>query len=360
MVYTDDILCLSTDPKSVLCYLDQHFLLKPGSLGKPTQYLGASVKEYNLPGSTKPCWAMGSEQYIKDAVKNVENWLEKRGKALKSKASSVLPSNYAPELDVSNPCDEELTNYFQQQIGVLRWAVELGRIDICTEVSIMASYCAAPRVGHLDAVFHIVAYLKQHSRSHIVFDPAYVNHVEPERPDWRDFYADAKEPNPPDMPEPLGKPIQITAFVDSDHAGDKVTRRSRTGVLVFANMSPIIWYSKKQGSIETSSFGSEFAAMKVGVEIVEGLRYKLRMMGVPLDGPAHIKADNMSVIKNSSIPESTLKKKSNSIAYHYVRERIAAGVANVTYENTETNLADMLTKIQNGPVRQRLVSKVLY
>ncbi|CAB9501084.1 expressed unknown protein [Seminavis robusta] len=84
------------------------------------------------------------------------------------------------------------------------------------------------------------------------------------------------------------------------------------------------------------------------------------MMGVPLDGPAHVKADNMSVIKNSSIPESTLKKKSNSVAYHYVRERVAAGMANITYENTESNLADMLTKIQNGPVRQRLVSKVLY
>ena len=360
LVYTDDILCLSTDPNTLLCYLDQHFLLKPGSLGKPTQYLGASVKEFNLPGATKPCWSMGSEQYVKEAVRNVESWLEKRGKALKSKVSSVLPCNYTPELDVSDLCNDELHNYFQQQIGVLRWAVELGRIDICTEVSIMASYCAAPRVGHLDAVFHMIAYLKQHSRSHIVFDPAYVKHQEPQRPDWRDFYADAREMLPPDMPEPLGEPVQITAFVDSDHAGDKVTRRSRTGVLVFANMSPIVWHSKKQGSIETSSFGSEFAAMKVGFEIVEGLRYKLRMMGVPLDGPAHIKADNMSVIKNSTIPESTLKKKSNSIAYHYVRERVAAGVANITYENTDTNLADMLTKIQSGPVRQRLVSKVLY
>jgi hypothetical protein len=162
------------------------------------------------------------------------------------------------------------------------------------------------------------------------------------------------------MPEPLGKSVQMTTFVDSDHAGDKVTRRSRTGVLVFLNRAPVVWFSKKQNSIETSSFGSEFTAMKQGVEISEGVWYKLRMMGVPLDGHTHIKADNMPVIKNSSIPESVLKKKSNSIAYHYVRERAASGAIQVSYEPTESNLADMLTKTQPGPTRTRLASRVLF
>ena len=101
-------------------------------------------------------------------------------------------------------------------------------------------------------------------------------------------------------------------------------------------------------------------AMKHGVEVSEGLRYKLRMMGVPLDGPTMVKADNMSVVKNTSLPESVLKKKSNSIAYHYVRERAASGAIMVTYESTETNLADMLTKVQPGPTRHRLVAKVLF
>ena len=100
--------------------------------------------------------------------------------------------------------------------------------------------------------------------------------------------------------------------------------------------------------------------MKTGVELIEGLRYKLRMMGVPLDGHAHVKADNLSVVKNSSMPESTLKKKSNSIAFHYVRERSAADVIRVSYEPTESNLADMLTKIQPGPVRKKFAEMVLY
>ena len=139
-----------------------------------------------------------------------------------------------------------------------------------------------------------------------------------------------------------------------------MSRRSRTGVIVFANRAPIISYSKKQGSIETSSFGSEFSAMKTAVELVEGLRYKLRMMGCPLEGPTHIKADNMSVVHNCSKPTSTLKKKSNSVAFHYVRERCAADVCSVTYISTLLNIADMFTKSQPGIVRKRLAEEVLY
>lgn len=83
-------------------------------------------------------------------------------------------------------------------------------------------------------------------------------------------------------------------------------------------------------------------------------------MGIPLDGYTHIKADNMSVVNNTSFPESMLKKKSNSIAYHFARECVAADIARVTYEPTHTNLADMLTKTQTGPVRKRIVEQVLF
>jgi hypothetical protein len=149
-------------------------------------------------------------------------------------------------------------------------------------------------------------------------------------------------------------------FVDADHTGDLLTRHSCTGVLIYLNRSPIVWYSKKQNSIETSAFGSEFVALKTGVELVKSLRYKLRMMGVPIDGPTNVHVDNMSVVYNVSRPESTLKKKNNSIAYHYVRENVANGTLQVAYENTKTNLADCLTKIQAGPERQRIVSRILW
>ena len=98
------------------------------------------------------------------------------------------------------------------------------------------------------------------------------------------------------------------------------------------------------------------------MELVEGVRYKLRMMGVKLDGPCHIKGDNMSVIHNCSNPTSQLKKKSNSIAYHYVRERCSGKrpVARISWVPTEENTSDMLTKSQPGAKRQKLTAKVLY
>ena len=86
------------------------------------------------------------------------------------------------------------------------------------------------------------------------------------------------------------------------------------------------------------------------------------MMGVALDGPCHIKGDNMSVIHNCSNPASQLKKKSNSIAYHYVRERCSGKfpVARISWVPTEENVGDMLTKSQPGPVRRRHSERVLY
>ncbi len=127
-----------------------------------------------------------------------------------------------------------------------------------------------------------------------------------------EFYGDVEEAIPPDMPPPLGKDIDLRMMVDSNHAGDKITRRSHTGFLIFCNLSPIIWISKKQATIETSVFGAEFVAMKHGIEMLRGLRYKVRMMGIPLTGPSYIYGDNKSQVTNLSRPESTLKKKINS------------------------------------------------
>jgi hypothetical protein len=263
LVYTDDILAISTNPRSLLTYIDQHFTLKPGSISKPTQYLGTTISEFRLDDDpTKVRWALTAENYLKEAIKNVQNWLEQRGKSLKNKATTVLPSGYRPELDVSNLLDDEDASYYMQQIGVLRWAVELARVDICCEVSMMAAFNAMPRRGHLEAVFHIFAYLNSHLRSFLVLDDSYVDIPTPNKPDWSDFYPDVKEELPPMMPEPLGKSVQTICFVDADHAGDRVLRRSRTGFLIFLNRALIDWYSKKQNTVETSVFGSEFCALR--------------------------------------------------------------------------------------------------
>ena len=107
-------------------------------------------------------------------------------------------------------------------------------------------------------------------------------------------------------------------------------------------------------------FGTEFVALKHGVETLRGLRYKLRMMGVSVPSPSYIYGDNMSVIHNTQRPESTLKKKSNSICYHAVRESVAMGESLTAHIPTKENKADLATKIVTGPTRRHLVSKILY
>lgn len=84
------------------------------------------------------------------------------------------------------------------------------------------------------------------------------------------------------------------------------------------------------------------------------------MMGILLDGPTHMRLDNMSVVNNVTLPSSVLKKKSNSIAYHFVRECVAGKILLIGYEPSTTNLADMLTKTQAGPVRKRLADMVMF
>jgi hypothetical protein len=219
-------------------------------------------------------------------------------------------------------------SYYQGLIGVLRWICELGRIDILTEVAMLSSHNALPRQGHLEAVLDIFAYLKRHPAAAIVFDDKIpdLDDRRFKKVDWRDIYGDVSEPLPPNMPTPLGNPVEIHCFVDADHAGNLVTRRSHTGIIIFLNRSPTLWYSKRQNTVESSTFGSEFVALRTAVELIIGLRYKLRMFGVPINGPANVFCDNQGVVHNSTTPESTLAKKHNAICYHRVREAAAAEI----------------------------------
>lgn len=121
-----------------------------------------------------------------------------------------------------------------------------------------------------------------------------------------------------------------------------------------------MWYSKRQNTVESSTFGSEFVAMRVAIEMIEGLRYKLRMMGIPIDGPTNVFCDNAAVVRNSTAPESVLKKKHNAIAYHRAREAVAAGTIRIAKEDGETNLSDLLTKCLPGPRLRTLSGRVLW
>ena len=278
------------------------------------------------------------------------------------RATAPLPSGYEPDLDVTPELDAEQSSFYQSQIGVLRWMVEIGRVDIITDVSELSSHLALPREGHLEAVFHMFAYLEKKHNARIVFDPTYpeIDMSVFKECDWKEFYGNITEAIPPNAPKSRGKEIDLRLFCDSDHAGDKLRRRSRSGFLIYINSALIVWYSKRQATIEASVFGAEFVAMKQGMEALRGLRYKLHMMGVAIAGPSYIYGDNMSVIHNTQRPESVLKKKSNSICYHAIREAVAMGESVTGHISTHDNPAYLCTKLMSaGMKRDHLVGLIL-
>ena len=147
--------------------------------------------------------------------------------------------------------------------------------------------------------------------------------------------------------------------MDANHAGNLKTKRSHSGILIFVNSAPIIWYNKRQNTVEALSFGSEYITLRICTEILEALRYKLRFFGIPVEGPAEVMCDNWSVVINSSVPTWMLNKRHNAICYHRVREAQAAGIITVGWIPGEKNLADLFTKTTlTNETRYRLIDNI--
>jgi hypothetical protein len=371
LLYVDDILMIHHDGVRAIEQIDKYFKMKPDTNpnGKyePDVYLGAKLRKVQIPGNNVWAYSLSPYQYVRENIRLVEKYLmEHYGQKLKTskrQGTAPFPNGYRAETDLSEELGTEEAAYYHSQIGILRWMVELGRIGIITEVSMLASHIALPRRGHLDAVFAVYAFLKTHSNSTMVFDPTYPTVIEGDfkHCDWKEYYPGAEEQISPNAPTARGKEIDLRMYVDSDHAGDQLNRRSRTGYIIYVQKAPVIWHSKKQTRVETSVFGAEFCAMTQGMERLRGLRYKLRMMGVPISGPSFVYGDNMSVIHNTQRPESRLNKKSNSICYHACREAVAGGEARTGHVRSEMNPADICTKIIPGGIKRKSLTKmVLY
>jgi hypothetical protein len=351
---------MSADPKKTMLGIQNDFKLKDDKIAEPDVCLGATLSKMEIDGKT--CWTMSPEQHVKAAVADVEENLAKSGRRLPSECATPFSCHYEPWLETSAELKADGAQCFQELIGVSRWAVEIGRVDILLEASLLSTYLASPREGHLEQAIHVFGCLKDHTKRKLAFDPSHpeIDERRFRKCDWLEFYRDAEEAIPGNMPEPRGNSVTTHCFVDANHANDKETRRSQTGTLLFVNKAPIIWYSKRQNSVEASTFGSEFTAMKNAIELIESLRYKLRMFGMPIEGPTNVFCDNDAMCKNTTKPESVLTKKHRSISYHRGREAAAAGTIRVTKEGTLTNLAGLFTKTLPAPKRAELLDKFTY
>jgi hypothetical protein len=189
LLYTDDALGVGEHAENILRRgLGRYFELKENSIGPPKIYLGGNVHKVQLDNGVE-CWAFGSTQYVQSAVQNVENYLKRMTTtrwSLPKKAETPIQTSYHLKLDVTPELDPDDASYYQSLIGILRWIVELGRVDICLECSMMSSHLALPREGHMEQVYHIFVYLKKYHNTELVFDPSdpVFEEADFEKKDW--------------------------------------------------------------------------------------------------------------------------------------------------------------------------------
>jgi hypothetical protein len=205
-VYVDDsILTVSHKAKEVIEPIGKYYKVKPGSDKAPEIYLGTHIDKVQMPDGCK-VWASSPCDYVRNEIKTVKGLLDEDGEGyvLKNNAKDQFPANYKPKLDITDELGPELLSRYLQLIGISQWAIELGRIDIFHKVSVLSQYQANPRVGHLETLYHVFAYLKNHlDMGRIAYDsrtPAIDKSVFMQNADWKKFYVKAELPR--NMPVP--------------------------------------------------------------------------------------------------------------------------------------------------------------
>jgi hypothetical protein len=163
--------------------------------------------------------------------------------------------------------------------------------------------------------------------------------------DWlRSVYGDIKESLPENCPTPRGKSVCTTTYKGANLYHDMVMGRVVTGILHFINKAPIDWFSKKQSTMETATYGSEFSSAKMAIQQIQGLHTMLRYLGVPVDDTSYMFEDNRSVVTSSTIPNSQLGCRHLALSYHYMRDAVASGMVKFYHIPGEINPSDLVSK----------------
>jgi hypothetical protein len=157
-------------------------------------------------------------------------------------------------------------------------------------------------------------------------------------------FGNVTEELPNNAPTSLGKEVTITTYVDANLSHDWTTGHAVTGTLDFLNGTPIDWFSKRQNTVETTTYGSEFVAARIATDQIIDKCMTLRYLGVSIKGTSYMFGDIQSVVTSSTIPHSKLNKRHIALLYHWVREAITAKVLDFLHIDGKTNPANVLSK----------------
>jgi hypothetical protein len=206
LVHVNDGLCVMEDPTELIGTLHEApFYFKMKDVRAPKTYLGTTIDLVELNDNVNT-WSMLAAGYLEKVLPAIE---EKFGslrtiykKTDRKKLFIPVLPDYHPEMDETNLLDDDEKRLYQSYIGILRWVVKLGCIDLVHTCATMAKFMAALREGHMAYLLCTFAYLKKYQDTKIIFDPEEVNwnNIDWVRCDWSEFYLDAKEEIPTDAP----------------------------------------------------------------------------------------------------------------------------------------------------------------
>ena len=339
-VYVDDLAFAMKDPETFVKQVKDDLKFKLKGTGPITYHLGMDFFR-----DEDGTLAYAPKSYITRMMDMYERLF---GEKPSQRYHAPLDPGDHPELDTTELLDEDGTAKYQSLIGVLQWVITIGRFDVQVHVMTLSSFRAMPRRGHLDRVKRIFGYLSKMRHAAIRIRtqiPESLGELPKPYYDWsRTVYGDLKEIIPGDAPEPLGKPVTTITYKDANLMHDMITGRSVTGIIHFVNQTPFDWYAKKQTTVETATYGSEFNAGRTAVEQIIEHRTALRYLGVPVLDHSFMFGDNESVVNSSTIPDAQLHKRHNLLSFHRVREAIASGMIWFFPIPGKENPADILSK----------------
>ena len=336
--YVDDLTIAARNAKKITDELEKKYKFKLKGTGPLKFLLGCDYFRENGVLCAAP------KKYIEKMEASYERFFSKKPSR---KVSSPLEKGDNPEIDDSDFLDENETKIYQSMIGSAQWVVSIGRFDVAVHLMTLSSFRAQPRRGHLDRIKRVYAYLIKMKHAVIRYRtdlPDVSDFIFPEL-DWSNTpYAGAVEELPTNLPPARGKSLLMTTFVDANLGHDIISGKSVTGVLHFFNKTPVDWFSKKQNTVETATFGSENTAARTAIEQIKANKLTLLQLGVPLHGIPILLGDNKSVVDSGTLPHQRLHKRHLMLSYHFVRESVASGALRFAHINGEHNPADVLSK----------------
>jgi len=353
-VYSDDLTIASKHPKAITDELENVHKFKLKGTGELNYLLGC---DYYRDENKTLC--MEPRRYIE---KMDDTYLQLFGEKPKQ-CQTPLDKNDHPELDESPLLDDKGIKIYQSLVGACQWVIQLGRFDIAVHVMSLSSFRAAPREGHLRRMRKIYGYIMKYKHGIIRFntDMPDLSDLPTHDHDWSNTpYAGSTEELPGNIPPPRGKSVRIITYADANLCHNVLNGKAVTAVLHFLNKTPIDWFSKKQNTVETATFGAESSAARTAIEQMRANKMLLLYLGVPIEGPSVLFGDNKTCVDGLSLPPSRLHKRHLMLSYHYVREAMATGEYVYAFIKGSENPSDILSKHWGHPEAWPLLRPILF